>query len=170
MTSSLRHWFGSARTKVCNFDLYRPIRAVHTGPPGYRYADHPVPLKIDRRQSISIVGDRLKKKLTVSGRLRKKKGRRRGKEKKKKRRRKNTSPSRRPCPPAVVARGSPAAVFSFARETERLPMRGERLRRRTIRGKASRFGCNIGPHRVNCKAIGRSSSVDLAQVNPLDLS
>ncbi|RZR95513.1 hypothetical protein BHM03_00024364 [Ensete ventricosum] len=28
---------------VYNFDLYRPVRAVHTGPPGYRYADRPLP-------------------------------------------------------------------------------------------------------------------------------
>ncbi|RWW00191.1 hypothetical protein GW17_00036861 [Ensete ventricosum] len=41
--------------KVCNFDLYRPIWAVHTGPPGYQYADHSLPdstAKIDRRRSI----------------------------------------------------------------------------------------------------------------------
>ncbi|RWW37272.1 hypothetical protein BHE74_00057644 [Ensete ventricosum] len=47
------------RTIVCNFDIYRP---VHTGPPGCRYADRPlpsssaryraVPPKIDRRRSI----------------------------------------------------------------------------------------------------------------------
>ncbi|RWW82304.1 hypothetical protein BHE74_00009241 [Ensete ventricosum] len=30
-------------TKVCNFILYRPVRAVHTGPPGYRYTDRPLP-------------------------------------------------------------------------------------------------------------------------------
>ncbi|RZS28790.1 hypothetical protein BHM03_00062435, partial [Ensete ventricosum] len=31
------------KIKVCNFGLYRPIRAVHIGPPGYRYADRPLP-------------------------------------------------------------------------------------------------------------------------------
>ncbi|RWW42985.1 hypothetical protein BHE74_00051411, partial [Ensete ventricosum] len=31
------------RAEVCNFDLYRPVRVVHTGPPGYRYADCPLP-------------------------------------------------------------------------------------------------------------------------------
>ncbi|RWW45872.1 hypothetical protein BHE74_00048244, partial [Ensete ventricosum] len=30
-------------TKVCNFDLYRPVRAVHTAPSGCRYADRPLP-------------------------------------------------------------------------------------------------------------------------------
>ncbi|RWW40354.1 hypothetical protein BHE74_00054236, partial [Ensete ventricosum] len=29
--------------KVCNFVLYRPIRAVHTGLPSYRYAYRPLP-------------------------------------------------------------------------------------------------------------------------------
>ncbi|RWW00978.1 hypothetical protein GW17_00036015, partial [Ensete ventricosum] len=29
--------------KVCNFDLYCPIRAVHTSPSGYRYANRPLP-------------------------------------------------------------------------------------------------------------------------------
>ncbi|RWW32501.1 hypothetical protein GW17_00002802 [Ensete ventricosum] len=27
---------------VCNFDLYRLVRVVHTGPSSYRYADRPV--------------------------------------------------------------------------------------------------------------------------------
>ncbi|RZS21561.1 hypothetical protein BHM03_00054215, partial [Ensete ventricosum] len=30
-------------SKVCNFDLYRPVRAVHTAPSGCRYADRPLP-------------------------------------------------------------------------------------------------------------------------------
>ncbi|RZS17652.1 hypothetical protein BHM03_00049818, partial [Ensete ventricosum] len=33
----------SHSTKVCNFDVYRPVRAVHTGPPGCRYANRPLP-------------------------------------------------------------------------------------------------------------------------------
>ncbi|RZS16894.1 hypothetical protein BHM03_00048961 [Ensete ventricosum] len=90
-------------TKVCNFDLYRPVLAVHTGLPGYRYVDRPLPVTW-RLRSISAVGGGLKKKSTVDGRLReksivdgrlreksivgsrlrKKKGRRRGKGKKKK--------------------------------------------------------------------------------------
>ncbi|RRT64117.1 hypothetical protein B296_00042135 [Ensete ventricosum] len=81
-----------------------------------------VPLKIDRRWSISTVGHPIGEEIDcwrsierVSGRLRKKKGRIRGNEEKKKRRRKNTSPAPpRPCSSAVAARGSPA--------------RGERLR------------------------------------------
>ncbi|CAL9097951.1 unnamed protein product, partial [Musa textilis] len=28
---------------VCSFELYRPVRAVRTGPTGYRYADRPLP-------------------------------------------------------------------------------------------------------------------------------
>ncbi|RWW82891.1 hypothetical protein BHE74_00008614 [Ensete ventricosum] len=65
---------------VCNFDLYRPVQAVHISPPGYWYADRPLPgssvknqsLAVDfgRRRSISTVGGRLKKKSTVGGRLR----------------------------------------------------------------------------------------------------
>ncbi|RZS12311.1 hypothetical protein BHM03_00043730 [Ensete ventricosum] len=45
---------------------------VRTGPPGYRYVDHPLPSKIDRWRSISAVGGRLREKSTVSGRLREK--------------------------------------------------------------------------------------------------
>ncbi|RWW07657.1 hypothetical protein GW17_00028951 [Ensete ventricosum] len=76
---------------VCNFDLYRPVRAVHTGSPGYRYADRPLPGgtaknrpltvdfghrrpiegEIDRRRSISAIGGRLREKSIVGGRLRK---------------------------------------------------------------------------------------------------
>ncbi|RWV91688.1 hypothetical protein GW17_00046002 [Ensete ventricosum] len=90
-----------------------------------------------RLKKKSIVGGRLKKKSTVGDRLRKKKGRR-GNRKKKKRGRKNTSPARRPRPPAVAARGSPARrccprprpLFLLCEETERLPMRGDRSRRR----------------------------------------
>ncbi|RZS20452.1 hypothetical protein BHM03_00052985 [Ensete ventricosum] len=98
-------------SKVCNFDIYRPVWAVHIGPLGCRYADR----KIDHRRLISA----------VAGRLREKKGRRRrGKEKKeeeekkkKKRRRKPSACPRprfvgasslvdRPCPsPPAPARG-----------------------------------------------------------------
>ncbi|RZR83999.1 hypothetical protein BHM03_00010727 [Ensete ventricosum] len=120
--------------KVCNFDLYRPVRAVHTGARTARY--RAVPPKIDRQQSISAVGGRLKKKSIVGGRLRKKKGRRRGKKKK---RRKNTSSACRPRPPAVVARGSPTRrdrFFSRARHCPRPPTvaaRGSPARRRRPR-------------------------------------
>ncbi|RWV99031.1 hypothetical protein GW17_00038095 [Ensete ventricosum] len=48
--------------KVCNFDIYRPVRAVHTDPPGCRYMNRPLPggsakirlsaVDFDRRRSI----------------------------------------------------------------------------------------------------------------------
>ncbi|RWW49387.1 hypothetical protein BHE74_00044461 [Ensete ventricosum] len=133
--------------KVCNFDLYRPVWAVHIGPTGYRYTNHPLsggtiknrPLavdfghrwsiegEIDRRQSISTVGSRLREKLTVGDRLREKKGRR-GKEEEEK----------KSYPHAVLAtRGSfarcrrprPRALFLPRKEMERLPAQGERSRR-----------------------------------------
>ncbi|RWV99824.1 hypothetical protein GW17_00037248 [Ensete ventricosum] len=133
--------------KVCNFDLYRPVRAVHIGPPGYRYTNHPLsgdtiknrPLavdfshrwsiegEIDRRQSISTVGSRLREKLTVGDRLREKKGRRG------RRRRGKEEEEKKSYPHAVLAtRGSPArprAFFLPRKEMERLPARGERSRR-----------------------------------------
>ncbi|RRT44287.1 hypothetical protein B296_00052414, partial [Ensete ventricosum] len=103
------------------------VRAVHTGPPGYRYADRPlpgstasywaVPPEIDRRRSISAIGGRLREK---SGRLREKKGRRRrrGKEEKKeelekKGRKKYLAPSSPAGRPRVVA--ALARFFSRAR-------------------------------------------------------
>ncbi|RWW21069.1 hypothetical protein GW17_00014786 [Ensete ventricosum] len=123
--------------KVCNFDLYRPIRAVHTGPPGYRYVDRPLPGGSVKK---STVGGRLREKLTIGGRLRKKKGRRRGKEKKKRgeERIPACAPSfpaccRRslvacaPSPPA--GRPRPRPLFLPREETERLPARGDRSRR-----------------------------------------
>ncbi|RWW56356.1 hypothetical protein BHE74_00036937 [Ensete ventricosum] len=64
------------KRKVCNFDLYRPVRVVHIGPSGFadtwtaRY--RAVPPKIDRWRSISAVGDRLREKSTANGRLREK--------------------------------------------------------------------------------------------------
>ncbi|RRT58387.1 hypothetical protein B296_00046663, partial [Ensete ventricosum] len=151
---------------------FRLVRAVHIGPPGYRYADRAVPPKIDHRRSIereidrwrSIEEEKRKKKrkrrkkeeekkeylarvlsslagrlprqlflmreeterLPVRGersrrRLRKKKGRRRGKEEKMKRTRKNTSLARHLLP---------QPLFLLRKETERLPARGERSRRR----------------------------------------
>ncbi|RRT68205.1 hypothetical protein B296_00019496 [Ensete ventricosum] len=78
-----------------------------------------VPLKIDRRQSISVIGGRLKKKSTVGGRLRKKKGRKRGKKEAE-----NTSPVRRRCPRVARAHGR---FFSRARRRSVSP-RGEKDR------------------------------------------
>ncbi|RWW55701.1 hypothetical protein BHE74_00037667, partial [Ensete ventricosum] len=55
-------------TRVCNFDLYCPVRAVHTGPPSYRYADRLLPggtaknrpstVDFGRRRSIEKAIDR----------------------------------------------------------------------------------------------------------------
>ncbi|RWW71217.1 hypothetical protein BHE74_00021066 [Ensete ventricosum] len=56
-------WFHAAKRKDCNFDLYRPYRAVCTGLPGYRYADRPLSgsiAKIGRWRSIE--GEKGKKK------------------------------------------------------------------------------------------------------------
>ncbi|RWW22688.1 hypothetical protein GW17_00013102 [Ensete ventricosum] len=103
-------------TCIARYGQYILVRQVtDTRTVGYRA----VPSKIDRQRSISAIGDRLREKSIVDGRLRKKKGRRRGKEKKKKRGRKNTSPSRRPRLPAgrlrtVAARGH-GRFFSRAR-------------------------------------------------------
>ncbi|RWW00037.1 hypothetical protein GW17_00037027 [Ensete ventricosum] len=97
--------------KVCNFDLYRPVLAVHTGPPGYRCADRPLP-----RGSVN----RLKKKSTVGGRLRKK--REEEEEKKKKIRGEERIPrpravlARLPSPPA--GRPLPRPLFLPREETD----------------------------------------------------
>ncbi|RRT44149.1 hypothetical protein B296_00054512, partial [Ensete ventricosum] len=63
--------------KVCNFDIYCSVRAVHTSPPGCRYVDRPLPsgtaknrpstINFGRRRSIegeieSIEGEKGKKK------------------------------------------------------------------------------------------------------------
>ncbi|RRT54393.1 hypothetical protein B296_00018810, partial [Ensete ventricosum] len=137
--------------KVCNFDLYRPVRAVHIGPPGYRYTNHPlsggtiknrpavdfghrwsIEGEIDRRQSISTVGNRLREKLTVGDRLREKKGRRgrrrRGKEEEEKKSYPHAVLATRRSP-ARCRRPRPRAFFLPRKEMERLPARGERSRR-----------------------------------------
>ncbi|RWW41965.1 hypothetical protein BHE74_00052517 [Ensete ventricosum] len=71
--------------KVCNFDIYRPVRAVHTGSPGCRYTDRPLPSdtaknrpsKIDfgRRRPIEGESDCWRSISTIDGRLREKSGR-----------------------------------------------------------------------------------------------
>ncbi|RZS02894.1 hypothetical protein BHM03_00033006 [Ensete ventricosum] len=76
--------------KVCNFDLYRSVRAVYIGPPGYQYADRLLSgstVTIDRRQLILVV------------RLREKRGRRRRRGKEERRREEDLSP-RHPRPRA----------------------------------------------------------------------
>ncbi|RRT48309.1 hypothetical protein B296_00053190, partial [Ensete ventricosum] len=64
--------------KVFHTDLYRSYRAVRTCPPGYQYADRPLPgdtAKIDRQRSIEREIDRRR---SIEGE--KGKTRRRGKE------------------------------------------------------------------------------------------
>ncbi|RWW65884.1 hypothetical protein BHE74_00026782, partial [Ensete ventricosum] len=100
-------------TKVCNFDLYRPVRTVHTGLPDYRSR---------RFRQKSTVGGRLREKSTIGDQLRKKKGRRRGKEKKQRRGeeripRLRAVLARLPSPPAgrLRAIASRGRFFSHAR-------------------------------------------------------
>ncbi|RWW11466.1 hypothetical protein GW17_00024926 [Ensete ventricosum] len=84
-------------SKDCNFDLYRPVGAVCTGPPGYQYTDRLLPggtAKIDRRRSIE-------------GEKGKKKKKRKRRKKKKKRREEERSTSCRPRLRAIAAHGSP---------------------------------------------------------------
>ncbi|RZS17883.1 hypothetical protein BHM03_00050088 [Ensete ventricosum] len=137
--------------KVCNLDLYRPVRAVHIGPPRYRYADRPLPGgSVKNRPSTVDFGRRwpILKEIDRRRSIEEEKGKKKRKRKKKKKRgRKNTSLAfvlaRLPSRPAgrlraVVARWTPAAAFSPARgdatrgrrpwslflpreETERLP-------------------------------------------------
>ncbi|RZR89702.1 hypothetical protein BHM03_00017475 [Ensete ventricosum] len=100
---------------------------MHIGPAVDRYADRSLPggtAKIDRRWSISIVGDRLTEKSTVSGRLKKKKG----KEEEKK---EEEVLGRRPR--LRVARWSPVRRrCSRSPLATIVPALGERLRRRIV--------------------------------------
>ncbi|RWW65581.1 hypothetical protein BHE74_00027107 [Ensete ventricosum] len=105
-----------------------------------------VPQKIDRRQSISAVGGRLREESTVGDRLSEKKGRRRrGKEEKRKEKKKEylvpmhrrrphailarmpSSPTRHPRSCAVAARKSPAPARHRRPQVAGVfsPMRGE---------------------------------------------
>ncbi|RWW87750.1 hypothetical protein BHE74_00003401 [Ensete ventricosum] len=113
--------------KVCNFDLYRPVWAVHTCPSGYRYADRllpggsaknrpstvdfdrrrPIEEEIDRRQSIEREIDRRRL-------IEEEKGKKKRKRRKKKRR---------------IPRLRRGSLFLPREETECLPLRGERSRR-----------------------------------------
>ncbi|RZS14919.1 hypothetical protein BHM03_00046679 [Ensete ventricosum] len=114
--------------KVCNFDLYRLVRSDT-----YWSAGLPVggPPATGRFRQKSIVGDRLKKKLTIGGRLRKKKGRRRGKDKKKKEGKKE-----------YLARGR-GRFFSHVRRRSVSP-RGEK-----DRGDTARY--RMVPRKIDCR-------------------
>ncbi|RWW77169.1 hypothetical protein BHE74_00014682 [Ensete ventricosum] len=110
--------------KVCNFDIYRPVRAVHIGPPGCRYADHPL---LSGSAKKSAVSDRLKgeinRRRSIEGEINRRRSieRKKGKKKKRKKKKKKekrrkripiararSSPVRRHCSRAVAARGSRA--------------------------------------------------------------
>ncbi|RWW56186.1 hypothetical protein BHE74_00037108 [Ensete ventricosum] len=76
--SHARRWNVSPREEkdlcdVFHIDLYRSYKAVHTGPPGYRYMDRPLlgGTEIDRRRSIE--GEKRKKKKKRKRRRKKKK-------------------------------------------------------------------------------------------------
>ncbi|RRT74766.1 hypothetical protein B296_00003709 [Ensete ventricosum] len=104
-------------TKDCNFDLYRSYRVVRTGPPGYRYADCPLPSAIwpkrpstidfDRRRSIE--GD-IERQQSIEGE--------KGKKKKKRGRRKknlvSSLPVRRRCPRVARVSLPPSPVGDFS--------------------------------------------------------
>ncbi|RWW04955.1 hypothetical protein GW17_00031789 [Ensete ventricosum] len=87
---------------VCNFNLYRSERVVHTGPPGCRYADRPLPCgTVKNRQSTVDFG----RQWPIEGEKGKKKKRKRRKEKRGEE--ENLAPSspahrRRPRPWVVV--------------------------------------------------------------------
>ncbi|RWW40508.1 hypothetical protein BHE74_00054078, partial [Ensete ventricosum] len=113
------------QSKVCNFDLYRPVLAVHTGPPCCWYADRPLlggtannrpsAVDFDCQQSIEGEIDRWRLISIIDGR-------RRGKKRRKRK------------PSAVLARAPlpgehPRPLFLPREETERLPAWGERSRR-----------------------------------------
>ncbi|RZS22587.1 hypothetical protein BHM03_00055386, partial [Ensete ventricosum] len=94
---------------VCNFDLYRPVQAVHTGPLGYRYIDRPLPGgSVKNRLSTVNFGRQrpIEEEIDRRWSIEEEKGKKKRK-RKKKRGRKNTSPARRPRSPAVTARRSP---------------------------------------------------------------
>ncbi|RWV97040.1 hypothetical protein GW17_00040203 [Ensete ventricosum] len=117
--------------EVCNFDLYCPVRVVHTRPSGCRYTDHPLPggsaknrsSAVDFGHRRSIEGE-IDRQQSIEGE--------KGKKKKRKRRKKKKTP-RHPRRCAVVARGLPTparrcrpwVVGDFS------PARGERSRRRS---------------------------------------
>ncbi|RZS14848.1 hypothetical protein BHM03_00046597 [Ensete ventricosum] len=79
---------------VCNFDLYRPVWAVHTGPSSCRYVDRPLsgssaknrPSAVDFGRRRSIEGEFNRRCSIEQEKGKKKKRKRRKKEK----RRKNT--------------------------------------------------------------------------------
>ncbi|RZS25968.1 hypothetical protein BHM03_00059250, partial [Ensete ventricosum] len=87
--------------KVCNFDLYRPVWVVHTGPPGYWYADRLLPCgSVKNRPSAVDFGRQwpIEEEIDRRWSIEEENGKKKRKRKKKKRGRKNTLPAcrRRP--------------------------------------------------------------------------
>ncbi|RWV91520.1 hypothetical protein GW17_00046190 [Ensete ventricosum] len=117
------------RSKVCNFDLYCPVRAVHTGPPDYRYADRPLPGgSIKNRPSMVNFGHRrpIEEEIDRRRSIEEENGKKKRKRKRKKRGIKNTSPVRRPRPPARDRRPRVARSRFFSRARRRsVSPRGE---------------------------------------------
>ncbi|RWV95909.1 hypothetical protein GW17_00041421 [Ensete ventricosum] len=72
---------------VCNFDIYRSVRAVHIGSPVYRYADCPLPgdSTKNRSSAVSTVGGRLKGEIDRRRSIKRGKGKKKKKRKRKKR-------------------------------------------------------------------------------------
>ncbi|RWW53468.1 hypothetical protein BHE74_00040049 [Ensete ventricosum] len=117
----------SVHIKECNFDLYRPVWAIRTGPPGYRYADRPIRAIRTGPLGYSTARYRaISPKSTVGGRLREKK--KEEEEKKKERRRgeeerstsfPHTVLARMPSLPARRHRPRPRAIFLSREEKDR---------------------------------------------------
>ncbi|RRT59519.1 hypothetical protein B296_00023259 [Ensete ventricosum] len=109
-------------TKVCNFNLYRPVRAVYTGPPGCRYADRSLsggtaknrPSAIDFGRWRSIKGEIG----LIEGEKGKKKKRKRRK-KKRRRRKPSVALARGSSPPSPARRFWASALARFFSRTRR---------------------------------------------------
>ncbi|RWW30044.1 hypothetical protein GW17_00005392, partial [Ensete ventricosum] len=114
--------------KVCNFDLYRPVRAVHTGPPGYRYADRSLPDGfVKNRPSTVDFGRRrpIKEEIDHRQSIEEEKGKKKRKRKKKKEGKKEYL-ARLSSPPASRLRAVVACSRSFSRARRRsVSPRGE---------------------------------------------
>ncbi|RZR99163.1 hypothetical protein BHM03_00028663 [Ensete ventricosum] len=102
-------------TKVCNFDLYRPVWAVHTGPPGYRYADRPLPGgSVKNRPSAVDFGRRrpIEEEIDRRRSIEEEKGKKKRKRKKEKEEGKKEYLARAPSLPACCRRPRVACALS----------------------------------------------------------
>ncbi|RZS22052.1 hypothetical protein BHM03_00054776, partial [Ensete ventricosum] len=115
-------------SKVCNFDLYRSVWAVHIGPSGYRYTGRPLPGGSVKNRPSAVDFDHRRPILKEIDRRRsieEEKGKKKRKRKKKRREEERIPRQRRPRPPAVATRGSPVVATATAFS----PARGDRSRR-----------------------------------------